>query len=123
MITTTKYVDGFVLPLPKSKIELYRSLAEKAGRIWKEHGALEYRECIGDDLEVKELVPFPKRAGAQSDETVAFSWIIFESREHRDQVNAKVMADPRIKEMCDPANQPFDFKRMAYGGFQIVVDA
>jgi len=119
----TKYVDGFVLPLPKDKIDLYRSIAEKAGRIWKEHGALEYRECIGDDLDVKELVPFPKLAGAQTDETVVFTWIVFQSREHRDQVNAKVMADPRIKQICDSANPLFDFKRMADGGFRVLVDA
>ena len=112
-----------MLPLPKGKIDLYRSIAEKAGRIWKKHGALEYRECIGDDLDVKELVPFPKLAGAQSDETVVFTWIVFQSREHRDQVNAKVMADPRIKQLCDPANPTFDFKRMAYGGFRVLVDA
>jgi uncharacterized protein YbaA (DUF1428 family) len=122
-MTTTKYVDGFVLPLPNDKIDLYRTIAEKAGRIWKEHGALEYCECIGDDLDVKELLPFPKLAGAQTGETVVFTWIAFESREHRDQVNAKVMADPRIKEICDPANTPFDCKRMAYGGFRVLVDA
>jgi uncharacterized protein YbaA (DUF1428 family) len=95
-----------VLPLPKGKIDLYRSIAEKAGRIWKEHGALEYPECIGDDLDVKELVPFPELADAQPDETVVFTWIGFESREHRGQVNAKVMADPRIKEICDPVIRP-----------------
>lgn len=122
-MTMTKYVDGFVLPLPKNKIDLYRSVAEKQGRIWKEHGALEYRECIGDDLDVKDLVPFPKLAGAQADETVVFTWIVFQSREHRDQVNAKVMADSRINQICDPANPPFDFKRMAYGGFRVLVDA
>jgi uncharacterized protein YbaA (DUF1428 family) len=94
-------------------------LAEKAGRIWKEHGALEFREGAGDDLEVKDQVPFPQLAGAKPDETVIFSWIVFESR---DQVNAKVMDDPGIKEMCDASNSPFDFKRMAYGGFKVLVD-
>jgi uncharacterized protein YbaA (DUF1428 family) len=118
----TKYVDGYVLPIPKDKIELYLSIASKAGKVWKEHGALEYRECIGDDFEVKNLVSFPRLAGTQPDETVVFSWVVFESREHRDQVNAKVMADPRIKDICDPDNPPFDFKRMAYGGFRLVVD-
>ena len=122
-MTTTKYVDGFVLPLPKDKIDLYRSIAEKSGRIWKEHGALEYRECIGDDLDVKEQVPFPHLAATNPDETVVLAWIVFQSREHRDQVNAKVMADPRIKELCDPANPPFDCKRMAYGGFKVLVEA
>jgi uncharacterized protein YbaA (DUF1428 family) len=122
-MTTTKYVDGFVLPLAKNKIDLYRSTAEIAARIWKEHGALEYRECIGDDLDVKEQVSFPHLAGTQPSETVVLAWIVFQSREHRDQVNAKVMADPRIMEICDPANSPFDFKRMAYGGFKVHVDA
>jgi uncharacterized protein YbaA (DUF1428 family) len=122
-MTTTKYVDGFVLPLPKDKIDLYRRIAEESGRIWKEHGALEYRECIGDDLDVKEQVPFPRLAATQPDETVVLAWIVFQSREHRDQVNAKVMADPRIKELCEPANPPFDWKRMAYGGFKVLVEA
>lgn len=121
-MNTTKYADGYVLPVPKTKIDLYLSMAEKAGRIWKEHGALEYRECVGDDLDV-EQVPFPRLAGAQPDETVVFAWIVFQSREHRDQVNAKVMADPRIKALCDPANPPFDCKRMAYGGFNVRVEA
>jgi uncharacterized protein YbaA (DUF1428 family) len=122
-MTTTKYVDGFVIPLQKDKIELYRTMAEKACRIWKEHGALEFRECVGDDLEVKDQASFSHLAGTKPDETVIFSWIGFESRESRDQVNAKVMADPRIKQMCDASNSPFDFKRMAYGGFKIIVDA
>jgi uncharacterized protein YbaA (DUF1428 family) len=118
----TKYVDGYVLPIPKDKAEVYLSIASKAGKVWIEHGALEYRECIGDDLEVKDLVPFPRLAGIQPDETVVFSWVVFESREHRDQVNAKVMVDPRIKDICNPENPSFDFKRMAYGGFRLVVD-
>ena len=122
-MTMMEYVDGYVLPVPKSKIDLYRSIAEKTGKIWKEHGALEYCECIGDDFDVKDLVPFPRLTGAQPDETVVFAWIVFKSREHRDQVNAKVMADPRIKEMADPANPSFDCKRMAYGGFSVLVEA
>jgi len=122
-MATRKYVDGFVIPLPKDKIDLYRSVSEKACRIWKEHGALEFRECVGDDLKMTDQVSFTHLAGAKPDETVIFSWIVFESRESRDQVNAKVMADPRIKEMCDAANSPFDFKRMAYGGFTVLVDA
>ena len=122
-MTTTKYVDGFVIPLQRNKINLYRTSAEKACRIWKEHGALEFWECVGDDLEVKDQVPFPRLADAKPDETVIFSWIVFESRESRDQVNAKVMADPRIKELCDASNSPFDFKRMAYGGFKVLVEA
>lgn len=118
----SKYVDGFVLPLRKDQVERYREIAEKAGKIWKEHGALEYIECIGDDLDVKEMVPFPKLANVGPDETVAFSWIVYESREHRDAVNAKVMADPRLKEMDDPANPVVECKRMAYGGFKAIVE-
>ena len=90
------YVDGFVLPIPKDKIALYREIAEEAGKIWREHGALEYRECVGDDLDVKDQVPFPRIIESKPDETVVFAWIVFESREHRDEVNAKVMADPRL---------------------------
>jgi uncharacterized protein YbaA (DUF1428 family) len=117
----SQYVDGFVIPLPKNKIEEYRRLAEKAAQIWKEHGALDYWECIGDDLDAKDMVSFTQLAKAGPDETVVFSWVVYESREHRDEVNAKIMADPRMKEMCDPNNQPFDFKRMAYGGFKTLV--
>jgi len=119
----SNYIDGFVIPLPKDKIGEYRRIAEQAGALWREHGALDYYECIGDDLDVKEQVPFPRLAGAGPDETVVFSWISYKSREHRDEVNAKVMADPRIHEMMDPTNQPFDCKRMAYGGFNVLVHA
>ena len=117
----SQYVDGFVIPIPKDKVEEYRQVAEKAGRIWKEHGALDYWECIGDDFEVKEMVSFPQLADIGPDETVVFSWVVFASREHRDQVNAKIMADPRIKELCVPGSEPFDCKRMAYGGFKVIV--
>jgi uncharacterized protein YbaA (DUF1428 family) len=116
-----RYIDGFVIPIPKNKVDEYRRIAEIAGKIWKEHGALDYWECLGDDLEAKEMVSFPQLANIGADETVVFSWIVYESREQRDQVNAKVMADPRIKEMCDPDNPPFDCKRMAYGGFKVLV--
>jgi len=116
-----RYVDGFVIPIPKNKMDEYRQLAEAAGKIWKEHGALDNWECLGDDLQVKDMVGFPQLANIGADETVVFSWIVYESREQRDQVNAKVMADPRIKEMCDPDNPPFDCKRMAYGGFKVLV--
>jgi uncharacterized protein YbaA (DUF1428 family) len=122
-MTTTKYVDGFVIPLAKDKIDVYRAMAEKACSIWKEYGALEFRECVGDDLEVTDQVSFSDLAGAKPDETVIFSWIVYESRQSRDQINAKVMADARIKEMCDASKSPFDFKRMAYGGFKVLVDA
>ena len=117
------YIDGFVIPLPKEKIDQYREIAEQACKIWMEHGALEYRECIGDDMEVKDMVSFPQLAGAKPEETVAFSWIVYKSREHRDEVNAKVMADPRIQSMGEKDSMPFDCKRMAYGGFKTIVES
>jgi len=115
------YVDGFVIPIPTENLELYREIAQQACAIWMEHGALEYRECIGDDLEVKDQLSFLKIAGAQPGETVAFSWISYRSREHRDEVNAKVMADPRIHALCKDGKMPFDCTRMAYGGFKSIV--
>ena len=117
------YVDGFVLPVPKKNIAAYTRIAKKAGKIWREHGALEYRECAGDDLDVKMLLPFPKAMKIKRGETVFFSWIVFKSRAHRDRVNAKVMKDPRLADMMDMKKMPFDVKRMMYGGFKIVVDA
>jgi uncharacterized protein YbaA (DUF1428 family) len=116
-----RYVDGYVLPVPKKNLLAYRCLAHKAGTIWREHGALKYRECAGDDLKVKYGVPFPRLAKAKPGETVVFSWIVFKSRAHRDLVNAKVMKDPRITAMGDHKSIPFDVKRMAYGGFKILV--
>lgn len=116
-----RYVDGYVLPVPKKNLAAYRRMAEKAGKIWREHGALEYRECAGDDLKVKFGIPFPRLAKAKSGETVVFSWIVFKSRAHRDRVNAKVMKDPRLANMCDEKSMPFDCKRMAWGGFKILV--
>jgi uncharacterized protein YbaA (DUF1428 family) len=117
----SRYVDGFVIPIPKDKIDDYRRLAEAAGKLWKEHGALDYWECLGDDLEVKDMVGFPQLANIGADETVVFSWIVFESREHRDKVNAAVMADPRIQEIMQGLAEPFDCKRMVYGGFRKMV--
>jgi uncharacterized protein YbaA (DUF1428 family) len=117
------YVDGFVIPVPKDRIERYREIAESAARIWKEHGALEYWECVGDDLEVKDQVSFPTIIGARNEETVVFAWISYESREHRDDVNAKVLADPRLQSMMEPGAMPFDCARMAYGGFRTIVHA
>ena len=117
-----KYVDGYVLPVPKKKLQAYRRLAQKAGKIWREHGALEVRECTGDDLKVKFGVPFPRLLKPKPGETVVFSWILFKSRTHRDRVNAKVMKDPRLAKMCDPNSMPFDAKRMVYGGFKVLVD-
>jgi uncharacterized protein YbaA (DUF1428 family) len=115
------YVDGFVLVIPKGNIDAYRRMAQMAGKIWREHGALEFRECIGDDLAVKMGVPFPSIMKIKRNETVVFSWITYKSRAHRDKVNAKVMKDPRMGDM-DPKSMPFDLKRMAYGGFKILVD-
>lgn len=116
------YVDGFVLCVPEKKLPEYREMARKAGEVWREHGAVQFVECAGDDLEVKDVLPFPKLAPVQSGETVVFSWIMFKSREHRDEVNKKVMEDPRIKEMCGSDNMPFDCSRMAYGGFNVIVE-
>jgi uncharacterized protein YbaA (DUF1428 family) len=118
-----RYVDGYVLPVPKKNLRVYRRMAEKAGKIWREHGALEYRECAGDDLKVKFGVPFPRSVKAKPGETVVFAWIVFKSRAHRDRVNSKVMKDQRITAMCDPKSMPFDVKRMAWGGFKILVEA
>jgi uncharacterized protein YbaA (DUF1428 family) len=116
------YVDGFVLPLPKDKVEDYRRMSEKAGKVWIEHGALEYRECVGEDIAAKKgVMPFADTVIAKHKETVVFAWIVFKSRAHRDAVNAKVMKDPRITaDMKEPC--PFDPKRMAYGGFDVLVD-
>ena len=118
-----KYVDGFVLPVPKKNLQAYRRMAQKAGRVWREHGALEYRECAGDDLNVKWGVSFPRRMKLKRGETVVFSWIVFQSRAHRDRVNAKVMKDARLANMMDPKSMPFDCKRMVYGGFKVLVAA
>lgn len=114
------YVDGFVIPVPKRKVQAYRRIALKTGKIWREHGALEVRECVGDDLAVKGLVPFPRRVKLKPGETVVFSWIVFKSRAHRDRVNAKVMKDPRLAAM-DPTTVPFDVTRIVYGGFKVLV--
>jgi uncharacterized protein YbaA (DUF1428 family) len=115
------YVDGFVLAVPKRNVEAYRRMARMASKIWREHGALEVRECVGDDLAVKMGVPFTSIMKIKRNETVVFSWITYKSRAHRDQVNAKVMKDARLGDM-DPESMPFDVKRMAYGGFKILVD-
>ena len=116
------YVDGFVLPVPKRKIDAYRRMARKAGKIWREHGALEYRECVGDDVKMGKVTSFPRSVKLKRDETVVFSWIVFKSRTHRDRVNAKVMKDPRLTGMMDPKEVPFDAKRMFWGGFKVLVD-
>ena len=117
------YVDGFVIPLPKKNVAAYRRMARLAGKVWKEHGALEYRECVGDDLKVKFGAPFGRTHKLKPGETVVFSWILYRSRSHRDRVNAKVMKDPRLAKMMDGDEMPFNPKRMNYGGFNVIVDA
>ncbi len=116
------YVDGFVIPVPIKNLAAYRKMSLKAGKIWREHGALEYRECVGDDLNTAFGVPFPKNMKLKEGETVVFSWIVFKSRAHRDRVNAKVMKDPRLPCSMDPKTMLFDCKRMVYGGFKTIVD-
>jgi uncharacterized protein YbaA (DUF1428 family) len=116
------YVDGYVLPVPTKNIPAYRKMAAKAGKIWREHGALEYRECVGDDMNVKFGMPFPKLLKLKRGETAVFAWIVFKSKAHRDRVNAAVIKDPRLH-LPDPKKMPFDHKRMAYGGFHVMVDA
>lgn len=120
-----RYVDGFVLPVPKKNLEAYRRMAAKAGKVWREHGALEYRECVGDALRVKkDMGPgFPRQIKTKPGETVMFSWIVYKSKAHRNAVNKKVMNDPRIASMIDAKSMPFDVKRMLYGGFKVIVEA
>lgn len=116
-----RYVDGFLLAVPKRKLQLYRRIAQRAGRVWREHGALEYRECAGDDLKVRFGMSFTRTAKLKAGETAVFSWIVYKSRAHRDRVNAKVMKDVRMQKlMKDP--MPFDIRRMSYGGFNVLVD-
>ncbi len=116
------YVDGFVVPVPKKKLQAYRNMARKAGKIWREHGALQFRECVADDVKVGKRTSFPRSVKLKAGETVMFSYIAFKSRSHRDRVNAKVMKDPRLADMMDPKSMPFDAKRMIYGGFKVLVD-
>jgi uncharacterized protein YbaA (DUF1428 family) len=114
------YVDGFLLPISKKNLAAYRRIARLAGRVWREHGALEYRECVGDDLKVKGVVSFLRPMKCKAGETVLFSWIVYKSRAHRDKVNAKVMKDKRLADMNDPKTWPFDGKRLIYGGFSLL---
>jgi len=116
-----RYVDGFIIAIPNANVEAYRKLARKAGKVWMEYGAIEYVECIADDVKPGKLTSFPQSVKLKADETVAFSWIVYKSRKHRDTVNAKVMADPRIAAM-DPKAMPFDGKRMIFGGFKSIVE-
>ena len=118
------YVDGFVIPVPRRKLELYKRISRKAGKVWREHGAVEYRECVADDLKSrKSMASFKRNQRLKPGETVLFSWIVYKSRAHRDKVNAKVMKDPRLaKMMSGEEEMPFDMKRMLYGGFKVIVD-
>ena len=117
------YVDGFIVAVPKKKLAAYRRLATKAGKVWREHGALDYREWVAEDVKVGKLTSFPRSVKMKPGETVVFSWITYKSRAQRDRVNAKVMADARLKSMMDPKSMPFDTKRMIYGGLKKLVKA
>jgi uncharacterized protein YbaA (DUF1428 family) len=115
-----RYVDGFVVPVPRNNLAAYRKMARKAGKVWREHGALEFVECIADDVPVGKRTSFPRSVKAKEDETIVFSWIVYKSRAHRDKVMAKVMADPRLQ--MDPNAMPFDGKRMIFGGFKTMLE-
>jgi uncharacterized protein YbaA (DUF1428 family) len=117
------YVDGFVVPVPTENLAAYRRLARKAGKVWREHGALEYRECIADDVQPGKLTSFPQSVKLKPGETVVFSWIVYKSRRDRDRINKLAMADPRLADMTDPKALPFDAKRMFWGGFKLAIDA
>ena len=115
------YVDGFVVPVPKAKLAAYRRLANKAGKIWREYGAIEYVECVADDVKPGKYTSFPQSVKLKRGETVVFSWIVYKSRKDRDQINTKVMKDPRLAPMMNPTALPFDGKRMFWGGFKTMV--
>lgn len=114
-----RYVDGFVIPVPTKNLPAYRKMSRHAGKIWREHGALEYRECVGDDMHIEGTAGFPQTIKVKPGETVVFAWIVYKSRADRNRINAKVMQDPRLNM---PKKCPFDVKRMAYGGFKVMVD-
>ena len=118
-----RYVDGFVIPLPKKNLEAYRRIAAECARIWREHGALEVRECVAEDVKVGKLTSFPRSVQRKPSETVVFSWIVYKSRADRDRINAKVMKDPRMETMMKGEKLPFDGKRMIFGGFEVLVEA
>jgi len=116
------YVDGFIVPVPKKNLVAYRAMARKAGKVWREHGALDYKECIADDVKKGKWTSFPRSVKLKGSEAVWFSWIVYKNRKHRDRVLAKVMKDKRLASMMDPKQMPFDGKRMIYGGFKVMVD-
>ena len=116
------YVDGFVVPVPKRKLKAYLAMARKAGKVWRDHGALEYHECVADDVKPGKHTSFPQSVKLKKGETVVFSWVVYKSRQQRDRVNAKVMKDPRLADMMDAKKLPFDGKRMFWGGFKTIVE-
>ena len=118
-----RYVDGFVVPVPRRKLAAYRRMAQQGARVWRDHGALEYKECVLDDPASSFALPFPKGIKVKAGETVVFAWITFKSRAHRDRVNARVMKDPRLVAMCDSQDMPFDGARMLHGGFKVIVES
>ena len=117
------YVDGFVVPVPKRKLKAYVAMARRAGKVWREYGALEYRECVADDVKWGKRTSFPRSVKLKPTEVAFFSWIVYKSRQHRDRINAKIMKDPRIAKMMSGKKMPFDMKRMGCGGFNVIVDA
>jgi uncharacterized protein YbaA (DUF1428 family) len=117
-----RYVDGYVLPVPKKNVAAYRRMAQKAGKVWRDHGALEYIECVADDVKPGKHTSFPQSVKLKPTETVVFAYIVYKSRVHRDRVNAKAMKDPRLANMMDPKAMPFDGKRMFWGGFKALVE-
>ncbi|MEJ0074882.1 MAG: DUF1428 domain-containing protein [Alphaproteobacteria bacterium] len=117
------YVDGFIVPLPKKNLKAYRAMAKKAGKVWREHGALDYKECIADDVKMGKRTSFPRSVKQKPSETVVFSYVVYKSRADRDRCVAKVMQDKRLAAMMDPKKMPFDAKRMIYGGFKVFVEA
>ena len=117
-----RYVDGFVLPIPKRHVQTYHHIAQRAGKLWREHGALEFREWVADDVKVGKRTSFPRSVKLKRGETVVWSYIVYKSRSHRDRVNAKVMKDPRMTSIMNPKALPFDGKRMIFGGFKVLVE-
>ena len=118
-----KYVDGYVVPVPKKKLAAYRAMAQKSAKVWREHGALAYKECAADDVKKGKWTSFPQSVKLKPSETVVFAYVVYKSRAHRDSVSKKLMNDPRVKNMCNTKNMPFDGKRMFWGGFKAIVEA
>ncbi len=117
------YIDGFIVPVPKRKLRTYRRMAILSGKVWRDYGALDYKECIADDVKVGKRTSFPRSVKLKKDEVVVFAYVVYKSRKHRDAVHAKAIKDPRMAKMMDPKSMPFDGKRMIFGGFKILVDA